>query len=73
VFLIVKKMTIKVMPATPIAPPKSNRRNRPLSTRICGLQNSAKFPTASRMRSSVGPKPQNEMRNSPSACVAKYD
>ena len=33
----------------------------------------AEFPSASKMRSSVGPNRQNEMRNSPSACVARYD
>src|SRR5258708_1128929 len=73
VFCIVKKTVIRLIPASPMAPPTSNKRNSPTNECTTGFQNKAKFPTSSRMRNSVGPNFQNDKRNSPSAWVARYD
>ena len=60
------------MPAMATTPPTSKRRNGPNPNgETIGRQASAATPTASRMRSSVGPTPRNVILNTPRTWVAR--
>src|SRR5262245_5069969 len=63
----------KSRPAALAIAPRSNTRTSPnRGTATSGVMAALIAPIASRTRSSVGPKPRNDIRKMPAACVAKY-